>query len=83
MIKKDELILILIILFVYTMGQLAIPVLIKYVIDYIMDPHKDLKKGGYLLGIIVGVRLSNIFTQSHSRSLIVLSYLNNIEKYWI
>ncbi|KAM3143255.1 hypothetical protein pb186bvf_004587 [Paramecium bursaria] len=67
---RNELILIFIILFVYTMGQLAIPVLIKYVIDYIMDPHKDLKKGGYLLGIIIGVRLSNIFTQSHSRSLI-------------
>ncbi|CAD8199386.1 unnamed protein product [Paramecium octaurelia] len=54
-----------------TLGQLCMPWLIKTVIDYIQSKHRNENEAIYLILSVLFLRIINIFTQAHSRRMIL------------
>ncbi|CAD8205655.1 unnamed protein product [Paramecium pentaurelia] len=59
------------ILLLLTLGQLCMPLLIKTVIDFIKSEHREENDAIYLILSIVFLRIINIFSQAHSRRMIL------------
>ncbi|CAD8193906.1 unnamed protein product [Paramecium pentaurelia] len=62
---------VILILLVLTLGQLCMPLLIKTVIDFIKSENRDENDAIYLILAILFLRIMNIFSQAHSRRMML------------